>query len=402
MIFMTNFLDPQNWPFGLELLPDDAYLVGGTVRDALLERQRDYLDLDFVLPSQAVETARKIARLYQGGFVVLDEVRQIARVVFEQGTADFAQQEGKSLLIDLQRRDYTLNAIAYNPHTQELIDPLDGLKDLKNRQIRMIAAKNLEDDPLRLLRAYRQASQLNLTIESNTRITIKQLAPLLSQVAAERVKSELDYLLENQVSCYWLQQAYEDQILSVWLQNINSENILKLNNITQEVQELKAIFSQLNFLDPSWYSLAKLALLVSSNLETVEFELMNLKYSRSEIKTVITALKYLPNLQDMSLREQYFFFLNMGDVFPTLALLGRVLGINQDIINSLMERYLDTQDPVAHPKILVNGNDLMKALNISPSPKIRELLTEITIAQIEGKIATVEEALAYAKMIINN
>ena len=93
----SSALSPRTWPFEIDFLPPQAYLVGGSVRDALLERHSDYLDLDFVMPEGAVETAATIARHYRAGFVLLDAERQIARVVFPQGTADFAQQVGDSL-----------------------------------------------------------------------------------------------------------------------------------------------------------------------------------------------------------------------------------------------------------------------------------------------------------------
>ena len=119
VLVASSALSPETWPFSLNWLPPSACLVGGTVRDALLDRPSDYLDLDFVLPTSAVETAQAIARHYRAGFVLLDADRQIARVVFEQGTADFAQQVGASLDADLRRRDFTINAIAYNPHTAQ-------------------------------------------------------------------------------------------------------------------------------------------------------------------------------------------------------------------------------------------------------------------------------------------
>jgi tRNA nucleotidyltransferase (CCA-adding enzyme) len=162
---IPSTLAPENWPFSWELLPRPAYMVGGAVRDAILGRSREYLDLDFVIPSDAVKVARAIARHYQAGFVLLDPVRRIARVVFPQATADFAQQEGNSVETDLHRRDFTINAIAYNPHTQEIIDPLNGYADLQAGLLRMVSPANLEDDPLRLLRAYRQAAQLGFTID---------------------------------------------------------------------------------------------------------------------------------------------------------------------------------------------------------------------------------------------
>ena len=133
-----SVLSPQTWCFSLEFLPQPAYLVGGAVRDALLGRQSEYLDLDFVLPDRAVETARAIARHYQAGFVLLDAQRQIARVVFKHATVDFALALGDSLETDLRRRDYTINAIAYNPHTEEIIDPLQGYIDLQQSLLRMI------------------------------------------------------------------------------------------------------------------------------------------------------------------------------------------------------------------------------------------------------------------------
>ncbi|MCL2933818.1 MAG: CCA tRNA nucleotidyltransferase, partial [Trichodesmium sp. MAG_R03] len=115
-------LSPETWPFDGKMLPQTVYLVGGSVRDALLKRKTEYLDLDFIILEQAVNIARNIASKYQAGFVVLDEERKIARVVFKGATVDFAEIEGNSLEEDLWRRDFTINAIAYNPFTDELID----------------------------------------------------------------------------------------------------------------------------------------------------------------------------------------------------------------------------------------------------------------------------------------
>ncbi|MGL4377882.1 MAG: CCA tRNA nucleotidyltransferase, partial [Microcoleaceae cyanobacterium] len=202
-------LSPQSWPFDLELLPQPAFLVGGAVRDALLGRSSEYLDLDFVVLKDSVKIARKLASHYNAGFVLLDRERQIARVVFPSGTVDIAQAEGGDLLIDLYRRDFRLNAIAYNPFTEEIIDPLGGQQDLKTGLINMVSAQNLRDDPLRLLRAYRQGAQLGFTIASDTLTTIQQLAPFLRQIAVERIRTELGYLLINPQGVKWLIKAWE-------------------------------------------------------------------------------------------------------------------------------------------------------------------------------------------------
>lgn len=399
-----NFLrlSLPNWPFTPEWLPPEAYLVGGAVRDALLNRQGEYLDLDFIVPSRAVETARTMARHYKAGFVVLDEQRQIARVVFEAGTIDFAQQEGDSVETDLRRRDFTINAIAYSPHTYTLIDPLGGQVDLEKKVLRMVSPANLQDDPLRLMRAYRQAAQLNFSIEPATQTTIQSLATLLGNVAAERVQTELGYLLNNQGS-HWLEQVWQAGLLKPWFKKVTAEKLRYVANADGAARSLGETWAQLH--QSQWQWLAKLACLVSWEPEQAESELVGLKYSRAQIKTVITAIKHLPQLlqhatQPMSLKEQYFFFLEVGDAFPVIALLAAAVGTDKESFAPLLERYFDPTDQVAHPQPLVTGNDLINALNLSPSPKVGKLLTEIQIAFIEGRISTKEEALKFATSLL--
>ncbi|NJP21832.1 MAG: CCA tRNA nucleotidyltransferase [Hydrococcus sp. CRU_1_1] len=391
-------------PFSLDCLPSTACLVGGAVRDTLLDRALDYLDLDFVLPELAVEVGREIAHRYKAGFVVLDEQRRIARVIFKQGTVDFAQQEGDSLEKDLRRRDFTVNAIAYNPRREELIDPLGGLVDLKKRSLRMVSQTNLCDDPLRLLRAYRQAAQLNFSIDEATRATIRQLAPRLSKIAAERVQNELGYLLANPRGTYWLTAAWEDGLLQSWLKNVTAEKLQQIDKVEYSASVFSEICARHAYsLAPETIETAKLANLVSFAPEEAELELVHLKYPRATVRTITTSLKYLPQLQrsgaSMNLREQYFFFLGLGDVFPPLALLALARGVDLSAIAMLAQRYFDPNDSVAHPKSIVKGNTLIDRLGIPPSPMVGKLLTELQIAFIEGKIATVDEALQLARIL---
>ena len=406
-----SLLPANTLPFSLDWLPPTACLVGGAVRDALLKRKRHYLDLDFVLPEFAVETALKLANYYHAGFVVLDEARRIARVVFKQGTVDFAQQEGDCLEADLRRRDFTINAIAYNPHTSELIDPLNGLADLEKGILRMVSAANLADDPLRLLRAYRQAAQLNFSIEPDTRATIRQLAPLLAKIAAERVQAELNYLIAMPQGTPWLIAAWEDGLLTPWFKQLSAQKLRQVARVDSAILVIEEMigddrFSQVlktagNTICAKALPVAKLTSLVSPVYEEAELELTHLKYSRAEVRTALMLLKHLPRLQDsdrpMTLREQYFFFLDLKEIFPILALLAIAANVKPEILLPLIERYLDPTDPVAHPKPLVTGHDLIKQLHLPPSPRIGKLLTEIQIARLEGKIATVEEAIAFAR-----
>lgn len=402
-------LSPETWPFGLEWLPEDTCLVGGAVRDGLLQRERDYLDLDFVLPEKAVETARQIARFYDAGFVVLDAGRQIARVVFENATADFAQQEGETLHIDLKRRDFTINAIAYNPFTRTLIDPLQGCQDLQRQLIRMISAQNLADDPLRLLRAYRQASQLGFTLDQETQETLIRLAPKLRLVAAERVRMELGYLLNLPSGSEALERAWKDGVLTGWFPHSCAERVSQVHQIDERVEELGDRWPQLreHFNQPilasqptNGISLAKLILFIAPEAQKAEEELKALKLSRAEIRAAIAVLQRLPDIlqpEKMGLRDQYFFFQAIRSVFPTLMLLARVRGVALEAIAPLCDRYLNPDDPVAYPQPLLSGNTLIEALNLPKGKLIGQLLTEIQIAQIEGKVTTEAEAIDFAQ-----
>ena len=417
---VVSRLSAKNWPFSLEYLPQPVYMVGGAVRDAILGRVREYVDLDFIIPADAVKVARKIAQRYQAGFVLLDAERQIARVVFPHATADFAQQEGESLITDLHRRDFTINAIAYNPHTQEIIDPLEGYKDIESGLLRMISPVNLQNDPLRLMRAYRQAAQLGFTIEPATQETIRSLAKSINQVASERVRVEIGYLLANSQGTFWLNIAWKDGVLTSFFKNATEESFIKLTAVDQAYTLISENWQQLgeelaNYVretvKTSWLATAKLACLVDSKPEIAEIELQELTYSRAEIRAVTTGLRLFSEIKavKMPLRKQYFLFREMGILFPAVL----VLALANDIVakgmfeesmfvtyEPLIKRYLDKNDAVAHPIPLLNGKDMIMALNIPASPLIGELLMEVGVAQAEGKISTVEAAIEFAANLV--
>ncbi|MFM2311380.1 MAG: hypothetical protein RLZZ04_656 [Cyanobacteriota bacterium] len=405
---IKSYLAQVNFPGDLAQLPDDAYLVGGSVRDALLQRYRHPLDLDFVVPGEAIATAKEFASLYHGGFVVLDQERGIARVVFDQGTLDLADQQGVGLETDLHRRDFTINAIAYNLKSQQLVDPLGGLADLEQGVLRMVAVKNLEDDPLRLLRAYRQAAQLNFTIEAETKKAIADRVVLLKNMAAERVQAELNYLLTAPDGDQWLAAAIADGLLNFWLPHSDQVDLAKLKAVTRGLEICRELTSELgneSALERSqWAILAKLSAMVATEPITAQAELTHLKYATNQIRAVAKTVKYLSGLQQMtqpmSLREQYFWFLEVKNIFPLLLARSIALGIPSIIIDPLMERYLEPSDPVAHPQCLVTGNDLISQLNLKPSRVIGELLTEIQVAQIESKVTTFSQAIDFARSIL--
>jgi tRNA nucleotidyltransferase (CCA-adding enzyme) len=407
----------HQWPFTLDWIPDSAYLVGGYVRDVLRGRSPAYLDLDFVLPSRAVETAQAIAQQYDAGFVLLDAERHIARVVFPHATADFAEQMGATLTEDLRRRDFTVNAIAYNPHTQDLADPTAGIHDIDQGIMRMIAPQNFRDDPLRLLRAYRQAAQLGFELDPQTQDTICQLAPLLQQMSAERVRVELGYLLSHPNGAVWLQKLWQDGLLADWFPHATAEGLQQIAAIDPAVIKLTATWpSVLSLLKQplcdraqgneaaqrTLISSVKLLGLLSLDLKLAKQTLSTLKYARTDMNLILSLLQgramiSQKSLDQLSRREQYFLFQRVGAAFPALVLWMLVMKHSIAELHPFLNAYLDPDSLIAHPKPLVSGKTLMDSLSLLPGPHIGELLTALELAQADGKIKTSEQAIALAQ-----
>jgi len=402
----------NNFPFGLDELPQPAYLVGGWVRDRLLGRTKKHLDLDFVLPTQAVETARSIAHRHKAGFVVLDRERQIARVVFANATADFALQMGDTLEIDLGRRDFWMNSIAIDCQSisstgefseRDSIDPGNGKQDLAQKLVRMVAPENLQDDPLRILRAYRQAAQLGFEIEPVTRQVLIKLAKGLKNIAAERVRTELAYLLSAPDRSKWMQHAVDDGILRDWLpsQHLQLSRLgqmdASIDLLVSKWSELAAYFAKEISSDRSVGMTTKLAAMVSSATA-----LESLGFSRAEQRFCVELLRHLPKfltfLVDRPDRiQQYQLFQSTLTSFPALVALALASGADLDAVTPWLAAWLDPHDSIAHPPTLITGDDLKTELNLPPSPRIGELLHDVRLAQIDGVVYDRESSIDYAK-----
>jgi tRNA nucleotidyltransferase (CCA-adding enzyme) len=402
----------ENLPFDLQLLPVDAHAVGGAVRDALMGRVRDYLDLDIVVATGAIELARALATQYRAGFVLLDPEYQIARVVFDRMTLDIATQMGDSIECDLHRRDYTINAIGYHLQDRKIVDPLHGIEDLNRRSMRMVGRENLADDPLRLLRAYRQAAQLNLTIESGTIAAIRSLAPQITTVAAERVWAEVRYLLAVPNCHRDLVAAMMDGVLSAWLNPTPRPDLFHQLEAISRAEELildrapalatLAALPLKETIDISQSAIARLCRLLPNNRVDAERNLTNLNVSSWELKSVLTAIDYLPKLlsDELSPTELYYWFRSVDKNFPLMVILALAEGKSIDRLLPIIDRYLDPQDIIAHPQPLLTGDELMQALNIPPSPTIGKLMTAIHIERVNERITNKAEAISFARTFI--
>ena len=209
---VSNFLAEQNI---------QSYVVGGLVRDVLLGR--DTADIDIAVASDALDIAPRIAMALGGKYVILDRVNRVGRVVLvnkkapslgAQWELDFSTFNG-NIEQDLARRDFTINAMAVElrqmvDHADRrwvkqrdaasaslpgLIDPFNGLDDLRQGVIRAVAETVFESDALRLLRAVRLTAELGFSIDKKTETLIRRDSYLIAGVAGERVREELLRLL---------------------------------------------------------------------------------------------------------------------------------------------------------------------------------------------------------------
>jgi poly(A) polymerase len=201
----------------------EAYVVGGFVRDMLAGRTT--ADIDIAVAADALKTARDMAEAFEGKYVLLDEINRIARVVLLQGKVppnlalnevrEGASASAKRWYVDLStmngdihhdlaRRDFTIDAMAFNlksfvrdRESVQIIDPFNGQADLTKRTIRVFDDTAFASDPARLLRAVRLAAELGFCVSPETENLIKHYHTSISGVAGERVREDLARILAD-------------------------------------------------------------------------------------------------------------------------------------------------------------------------------------------------------------
>lgn len=224
---------PQGAAWVLEQLRDagyEAYVVGGCVRDSLLHRMPD--DWDITTSAKPEDTKRIFRRTVDTGIQHGTVTVMVDRTGYEVTTyrIDGEYADGRhpehvtftaSLLEDLKRRDFTINAMAYSP-AEGLVDEFDGIGDINQRVIRAVGdpVQRFTEDALRMMRAIRFSAQLDYRIDEDTREGIRLLAPNLQKVSAERIRVELEKLLLSEHP-EELKEAYELGLLRQFLPELS-------------------------------------------------------------------------------------------------------------------------------------------------------------------------------------
>ena len=187
-----------NWDFILSDLPSGSFLVGGYIRDLILGRLTSLIDVDIVVPKNAINIGKKIADRYEGKCIILDQERDVVRIIFKHISIDIASQISSSIDIDLLSRDFSINAIAFSFEKKLLIDPSNGIKDLQIAFLRTNSKQNLLDDPLRILRCIRFVSELNFNVDLDLINFIKTYKNELRLVANERINYEIQRIIRGE------------------------------------------------------------------------------------------------------------------------------------------------------------------------------------------------------------
>ncbi len=221
-----------------------AYLVGGAVRDRLLERETH--DLDITVQGNAAALAREFADTHDAAFYLMDAEFDVARVILPSSkgreVVDFARLRGEQIQDDLGTRDFTLNAMALdldalyggNP---TVIDPFGGLKDIEARRVRAVNERVFRNDPVRLVRAARFGAELDFVVEARTEGWIQRDAHLIEGAAMERVRDEFIKLLAANHVLRNLKQLDSLELLGHILPELNA-----LRGVTQPAPHIYDVF----------------------------------------------------------------------------------------------------------------------------------------------------------------
>lgn len=417
-----------------ELQLKNAYIVGGTVRDILIGKVP--VDIDIVVQNDTERIAKELADKIGGTSFYLDRERGVLRVIsYRKSPPDYYDilplRDG-NIYTDLSLRDFTIDALAISlAETETIIDPYNGKEDIRERLIRVISRKSFEDDPLRMLRAFRLASALEFKIEDDTLNIINELAPTLRCSTRERIRDEFFRILSFSNSTQYLRQMHNSGLLKEILSGIAENDIEKGLISCEKLEELynsmHNIYSYDHgsirdyFMTKVEYGITNIELwkwicmYINSNvteqkmIEAVE----NLRLSKRATKIALIMINQRNNpALDKGVNDKkllFRFFKNCGDngiglIFCFIASTGNII----EMYNNALKNSKDTISWFFHvyKKVsenpLITGEDIKKLFNISPGPIYRRLLDLTAENQAMGYIVTKKDAVSFLKKVVTN
>ena len=365
------------------------FLVGGVVRDLLLGHPN--YDIDIVVEGDAIALTRSLplqksktevhtsfgTAKYKFGKWAIDLAT--ARSEFYETPGILPAVKPSNIKTDLLRRDFTINAMAIslNPGNYgELIDPNNGIIDLKRKLIRILHEKSFVDDATRIWRAIRYEQRLDFEIEKETLRLLKRGLNMLDTISGDRIRHELEIVLREKEPEKIFRRADELKVISKIHSNLKGNE-----DLAEKFEEAR----QLGLIDTS-LSMVYFALLIY-HLKIEEFEIVssNLNFNKKLnklLKETIELENILPSLdkQDLLPSEIYFILFQYSE----LAIIANSISINSVTIKRNIDDYLTK---LRHIKPRLNGDDL-KRMNIVEGPEIKRILNMLHAARLDGKVNT--------------
>lgn len=444
----------------------EIYLVGGTIRDFYLDKEN--FDKDIIINKTNPENfAKDLAAKLDATFISLDEENKIYRLVLKDkiNYIDVAGLMGDSIEEDLKRRDFTINSIAVNLQTFEIIDINDGLKDLKLKKIKHISEQNFVDDPLRLLRAFRFKAMLGFSFDEELIEIVKKHVSKINYCAIERINYEVLKLFSGVYTEQSLLEMDEVGLLkelfpiSEELKKIPPNLHHHLNLFLHSIETVKQIQKLYdNSSNEVKAHLQKVDFGANSRLAHLKFSgflhdigkpqtwtieegtekhrfikhddvgskmgitlLKKNKFSKKQINYIAKMIKYhiypsnvvsAPELNDKIYMR---FIRKMQDEVIDIIILAmadrlsaRGIEITKEIIQknitnlqNLLDYYLNIKDSLKPLPKLLSGDEIMNILNIQPSKELGDIIKALKEAQISGDITSKKEAINFLFIIYN-
>ena len=389
------------------------YLVGGFVRDLLLGKPAT--DFDLVVEGDAIALARACAGQYGGrvtahvrfgtaqwflpdpGDHALDFISTRSETYKQPGALPTVQP-GR-LADDLARRDFSINTLALRmdgEHWGELHDELDGLTDLKHGLVRVLHPQSFLDDPTRLFRAVRYEQRYGFRIAPETLALIPPARSSIGLLSAERVRHELDLILEEQQVIAMLARLAELDILQpvhpalAW-NEVMRERFMRGSNPAQ-AGSISAIppSGDRSFLNWHFWLLDRSPADIQSLERRLHFhaKLLESLMAASALFADLPSLAGLKPSQCVARLEQ----------LPLTAVYAIFLSAGQGQARQNVHDYLETWRQVK-PK--TNGNDLKKR-GLSPGPRYQQILSRLRQAWLDGEVRTESDELNLLEKVLNS
>lgn len=351
----------------------EAYAVGGCVRDSLLGRKPD--DWDITTSARPEQVKVLFRRTVDTGIKHGTVTVMFGAEGFEVTTyrIDGAYEDGRhpnevaftpDLKEDLRRRDFTINAMAYND--QGLVDLFDGQGDMERKLIRAVgkAQERFTEDALRILRAVRFSAQLDYAIEAHTKEAIVSLKDRLQLISAERIRVELQKLLLSDHP-EKLNELYELGITGIVLR--------EYDRLTEEERREAVIALQRS----EKSVVIRLAVLLHF-CKYCRQVLRRLKYDNATIRAVSVLTEHVDDKIDLTPEGvRRFSVLTGPDLMPAMIRFKRALRQDPEETDRLEKEYremLTRADCISMKDLAVTGNDLILKMHMKPGKELGECL----------------------------